>query len=203
MKFHFCGDLDCPDWILQEIALLSKISAVKMRLLCSQVVSGIELNQTDFEKVNQLTADAKFGESDIKSAVAALRFIFKSSTKFNVDPNTLAKELQQLGLPKEHADGLCKIFVNKKDDIKKALADSSLRLPRVESVQWRLDYILETSSAQSLHEPSIQLKIATTHKLQGNAPQPKNINLEMDQETLALLIQELKIARQIMQKTEA
>lgn len=25
MKFRFCGDLDCPDWILAEIATISKI----------------------------------------------------------------------------------------------------------------------------------------------------------------------------------
>lgn len=25
MKFRFCGDLDAPDWLLADIALLSKI----------------------------------------------------------------------------------------------------------------------------------------------------------------------------------
>ena len=24
-KFRFCGDLDCPDWILAEISILSKL----------------------------------------------------------------------------------------------------------------------------------------------------------------------------------
>ena len=24
-KFRFCGDLDCPDWVLAEISILSKI----------------------------------------------------------------------------------------------------------------------------------------------------------------------------------
>ncbi|EDL95614.1 COMM domain containing 4 (predicted), isoform CRA_f [Rattus norvegicus] len=25
MRFRFCGDLDCPDWVLAEISTLAKI----------------------------------------------------------------------------------------------------------------------------------------------------------------------------------
>nr|KAF6391610.1 COMM domain containing 4 [Pipistrellus kuhlii] len=38
MRFRFCGDLDCPDWVLAEISTLAKI----------------------YEKVQKLTADARF-----------------------------------------------------------------------------------------------------------------------------------------------
>ena len=29
MRFRFCGDLDCPDWVLSEIATLSKLVNIK------------------------------------------------------------------------------------------------------------------------------------------------------------------------------
>uniref|UniRef100_A0A8C9GP34 COMM domain-containing protein 4 n=1 Tax=Piliocolobus tephrosceles TaxID=591936 RepID=A0A8C9GP34_9PRIM len=39
-RFRFCGDLDCPDWVLAEISTLAKMSSVKLQLLCSQVVKS-------------------------------------------------------------------------------------------------------------------------------------------------------------------
>uniref|UniRef100_A0A2I3TKR9 COMM domain containing 4 n=1 Tax=Pan troglodytes TaxID=9598 RepID=A0A2I3TKR9_PANTR len=40
-RFRFCGDLDCPDWVLAEISTLAKMSSVKLRLLCSQVLKEL------------------------------------------------------------------------------------------------------------------------------------------------------------------
>ena len=37
MKFKLCGGLDCPDWILAEIASLSSISAIKVKQLAAEV----------------------------------------------------------------------------------------------------------------------------------------------------------------------
>ena len=37
MRFKFCGDLDCPDWVLAEMAVMSKLSVVKFKLLCDMI----------------------------------------------------------------------------------------------------------------------------------------------------------------------
>ena len=39
MKFDFCGGFDAPDWLLSEIATLSNISSVRVKLLCNQIIS--------------------------------------------------------------------------------------------------------------------------------------------------------------------
>lgn len=34
MRFDFCGGVDCPEWVLAEVALLNKVSAIKLKLIC-------------------------------------------------------------------------------------------------------------------------------------------------------------------------
>lgn len=112
MKFRFCGELDCPDWVLAEISTLSKITSVKMRLLCSQVIKDLLGECIDYGKVEKLTSDAKYDLSDVKASIAALSFILSSAAKYRVDGDSLSNELQQLGLPKEHSVALCKTYAD-------------------------------------------------------------------------------------------
>ncbi|KAG8514519.1 COMM domain-containing protein 4, partial [Galemys pyrenaicus] len=105
-KFRFCGDLDCPDWVLAEISTLAKISSVKLRLLCSQVLKELLGQGIDYEKILKLTADARFESGDVKATVAVLSFILSSSAKHSVDGESLCSELQQLGLPRGTGTGL-------------------------------------------------------------------------------------------------
>ena len=37
MRFRFRGGGDCPDWVLAEISTISKLSSVKLKLVCVQV----------------------------------------------------------------------------------------------------------------------------------------------------------------------
>ncbi|XP_075711294.1 COMM domain-containing protein 4 isoform X3 [Rhinoderma darwinii] len=100
MRFRFCGDLDCPDWVLAEISTLAKISSVKLKLICAQVLKEQLGEAVDYEKILKLTADARFESGDIKATVAVLCFILSSAAKHNVSGDNLSSELQQLGLPR-------------------------------------------------------------------------------------------------------
>uniref|UniRef100_A0ACB8E531 COMM domain-containing protein 4 n=1 Tax=Sphaerodactylus townsendi TaxID=933632 RepID=A0ACB8E531_9SAUR len=100
MRFRFCGDLDCPDWVLAEISTLAKISSVKLKLICAQVLKDLLGEGIDYEKILKLTSDAKLESGDVKATIAVLNFILSSAAKHNVDSESLSSELQQLGLPK-------------------------------------------------------------------------------------------------------
>ena len=61
MKFRFSGNLDCPEWLLSEIPTLSKISAMRIKMLCKQL-SITEGAKTDYAKVRGHTKGLEGGE---------------------------------------------------------------------------------------------------------------------------------------------
>lgn len=66
-------------------------------------------------------------EGDMKGCVAALTQIFMSATRYGVEEDVLNNELQQLGLPKEHATALGKVYNENLTLITEILAKRSLR----------------------------------------------------------------------------
>ncbi|NXF07854.1 COMD4 protein, partial [Smithornis capensis] len=157
-RFRFCGDLDCPDWVLAEISTLAKISSVKLKLICVQVLRNLLGEAMEYEKILKLTLDAKLELGDVKATIAVLGFILSSAAKHNVDSESLSSELQQLGLPKaEHASGLCRSYEEKQSSLQDSLRACSLRLSQLHSVHWRVDYILGSSELQEVNEPLVHL----------------------------------------------
>ncbi|NXY26860.1 COMD4 protein, partial [Atrichornis clamosus] len=157
-RFRFCGDLDCPDWVLAEISTLAKISSVKLKLICAQVLRDLLGEAIEYEKILKLTSDAKLESGDVKATIAVLSFILSSAAKHNVDSESLSSELQQLGLPKvEHASGLCRSYEEKQSSLQDRLRACSLRLSQLGSVRWRVDYTLSSSELQEVNEPLVHL----------------------------------------------
>ncbi|NXK97823.1 COMD4 protein, partial [Formicarius rufipectus] len=156
--FRFCGDLDCPDWVLAEISTLAKISSVKLKLICAQVLRDLlgEAIEVSTGLYSPSTLPAESG--DVKATIAVLGFILSSAAKHNVDSESLSSELQQLGLPKaEHASGLCRSYEEKQSSLQDSLRACSLRLSQLGSVCWRVDYTLSSSELQEVNEPLVHL----------------------------------------------
>ncbi len=74
MKFRFCGDLDCPDWVLAEINTLSKMvtcmpiliyfdhlsrlpskSSIRLKVLVTQILTFCIAGTMNYEKVCTFT----------------------------------------------------------------------------------------------------------------------------------------------------
>ncbi|XP_038623138.1 COMM domain-containing protein 4 [Tachyglossus aculeatus] len=195
MRFRFCGDLDCPDWVLAEISTLAKISSVKLKLICTQVLKDLLGQGIDYEKVLKLTADAKFESGDVKATVAVLSFILSSAAKHNVDGESLSSELQQLGLPKEHATALCRSYEEKQSPLQDSLRACSLRLNRLEGVGWRVDYTLSSSVLRHVDEPLVHLRLDVRGGGQGG---PEPIALTVSADKFRVLLTELKQAQALM-----
>lgn len=196
MKFRFCGDLDCPDWVLAEISILSRISSVKMKLLSMQVVKNLcGENEIDYGKVQKFTADAKFEHSDVKASIAALSFILSSAAKYSVDGDSLCNELQQLGLPKEHSTSLFKVYEDNLIKLQSYLRRTSFRLDNLQNLQWRVDYVLGSSQLKEVKEPEINLRFETVN---SDSSSEQSVSFTMTSDKFRVLLHELKQAYKTM-----
>nr|CAD7586186.1 unnamed protein product [Timema genevievae] len=167
-RFRFCGDLDCPDWILAEINTLAKMSSVKMKLLCQQVAKSSLGEEMDYDKVKKLTSDAKFEVGDVKASVAAVEFILTSSSRHGVEEDVLSSELQQLGLPREHSTSLVRVYSDNLTAFTSKLKSESLR--RLEDVRWRVDFVSRSSRHYvdpDLPEPEVTISLRVWDSLAG------------------------------------
>ncbi|CAG2057740.1 unnamed protein product, partial [Timema podura] len=167
-RFRFCGDLDCPDWILAEINTLAKMSSVKMKLLCQQVAKSSLGEEMDYDKVKKLTSDAKFEVGDVKASVAAVEFILTSSSRHGVEEDVLSSELQQLGLPREHSTSLVRVYSDNLTAFTSKLKSESLR--RLEDVRWRVDFVSRSSRHYvdpDIPEPEVTISLRVWDSLAG------------------------------------
>lgn len=168
---------------------------MKLRLLCGQVLKELLGHGLDYEKTLKLTADAKFESSDVKATVAVLSFILASAAKHSVDGESLSSELQQLGLPKEHAAGLCRCYEEQRSPLQEHLRAGSLRVNRLAGVRWRVDYTLSSSLLQAAEAPMVHLQLQVA-SAPGEPTQPVALSLSADK--FQVLLAELKQAQALM-----
>lgn len=138
MKFRFCGDQDCPDWFLTQMGTLSRLSSVKAKLLAQHVARHLTGQEMKMEKTNALLADSKLSVSDAQSLLMSIQFILSSASRFSTSEEHLRAELQQVGLPKEHAAALAKVHQDSTHSIRQKLLSDTSSPNSVEGVNWRL-----------------------------------------------------------------
>lgn len=136
MRFRFCGDQDCPDWFLTQMATLSRLSSVKAKLLAQHVGRHLSGQQEiELTKMESLLADSKLQQKEVRSLLASLEFVLSSASRFQTSEETLRAELQQLGLPKEHASALARVQLDNGPAVRQRLIRNSLMINRFEDVK--------------------------------------------------------------------
>mmetsp|Transcript_14407 Transcript_14407/g.21614 ORF Transcript_14407/g.21614 Transcript_14407/m.21614 type:complete len:211 (+) Transcript_14407:58-690(+) len=209
MRFRFCGDLDCPDWVLSEIATLSKLTSVRVKILVVQILNYCIEGVFNYEKVVKIAKDNSDGVSDLKGSIAAVHFIVSNAAKHDLDESSLVQEVQQLGLPKENSEAIARQYREHKDILRQRFAQESYSISSLLSSDWRVDLAITNSSGESTMEPVIQLKLGVDTKphlggmnSSGDDERVRELAFEMSAEKLNVLIHELTHAQSQMESIE-
>jgi hypothetical protein len=197
MRFQFTGGADVPDWLLSQIFVVSRISAVKIKLLAKLVMQQSRGEEVEQQKIVKLIGDGKLEEYEMKGVVAALHFILGCSARYDVTEEALALELQQLGLPKEHTEALVASLRDARATLQSHFAETSLRLPRLEALRYRVH---EDDGTARAHTTELYLSLRDQVLPGASAPAPaRNLSFRVDADTLTLLHAELQSAREAVE----
>ena len=202
MRFRFLGGGDVPDWLLSQIFVVSRISAVKIKLLAKLVLAraradaAADAADAHARLHKLLLADGKLEPHEAKGVVAALHLILTSGARFDVADDALTLELQQLGLPNEHTEALVLALRDGRAAVQQHLAEASLALPRLESLRWR---VAEDPGPTRAH--AVELQLALREQAGGGgggggaSTTARALHLRLTPDAICLLEAELQAAR--------
>eukprot|EP00322_Chrysochromulina_rotalis_P025276 CAMPEP_0115850046 /NCGR_PEP_ID=MMETSP0287-20121206/11763_1 /TAXON_ID=412157 /ORGANISM="Chrysochromulina rotalis, Strain UIO044" /LENGTH=174 /DNA_ID=CAMNT_0003304033 /DNA_START=103 /DNA_END=627 /DNA_ORIENTATION=+ len=171
------------------------MSVVKFKVLCKHVVQQASGGEVDEQKFAKLVSDGKLESHEAKGIVASLHFILTSSARYDVPDETLEGELQQLGLPKEHMEALVGVFRDGRTRLQDHLSQTSLQLPKLDSLRWRVS---EDPGTTRAHAVDMQLTLRAQSVLDAREPPPERmLELRLSADTVSLLQAELARARDL------
>ena len=146
MKFAFCGNLDCPEWVLSEVAVLNRMSAVKLKLILGQIVKKLTGVPYDNERLLKLCRDQNFDMEETKVVLALIEFLLVQAVRYVVTDKIFSKDLLQMGVAIENANALVKVFTEQNEGIARQLRLNSLRVSQIVDIDYSISYVLATSA---------------------------------------------------------
>ncbi|EDW94503.2 COMM domain-containing protein 4 [Drosophila yakuba] len=193
MKFRFCGEGDCPDWVLAEIiSTLSNLSIENLEQLSDLVAQRICGQEFEEAKIKSLTSTLT---NEGKTAVACINFMLTSAARFSCTESIFGEEIQQLGLPKDHAAAMCRILQKHSAAIRQTLISKAFKINELQSVR-----DISTPGQTPPNYATLELKIS--QELVDGLPKDTTHVLNIDRAQMKALLAELKLARDVMQKYE-
>uniref|UniRef100_A0AAG5D4E7 COMM domain-containing protein n=1 Tax=Anopheles atroparvus TaxID=41427 RepID=A0AAG5D4E7_ANOAO len=191
MKFRFCGDGDCPDWVLAEIhSNLAQLTPDQLNELGEHTAKSIMGADIPEDEVSKIYAITKGSMDAPKGGMACLRFLLTSSSRYNTEIAVFGTELQQLGLPKEHTSIMCRLLGDYVQKIRAVLRDNSLCINQLETFQ---------CSIPKNTIDCIQLKIGIQNEIIDGVPQKNTHTVNLNRNDALLLLNELKTVRDTME----
>ena len=147
MRFEFCGNIDCPEWVLSEVVQLNKISAIKLKLVLQQILRKILGQPYDQEKLIKLCKDQKLSSDDTRCLLDLIEYILTQAGKHLVSEQSFSKDLLQMGIAIENSNAIVKIYQENQENLVKSLRQQTLRVSQINSMSYKVNHIFATSSS--------------------------------------------------------
>ena len=160
MRFEFCGNSDCPEWVLSGIVLVNRMSTIKLKIILAQISKKIISQGSGFsgeltydqDRLFKLCKDQKFEQEETRCFLAIIEFILCQAAKHDTSDITLSKDLTQMGVAIESSNGITKAFAENQDHLVKAMKNQTLRVSALSDLNYKLSYLMASSMTGKAEE---------------------------------------------------
>ncbi|KAH7832496.1 uncharacterized protein MONOS_2722 [Monocercomonoides exilis] len=144
---------------------------------------------------------AGINPSEIRSALAVLRFIIINAVRFSCSEEVLLDELQQLGVPIEHSKVISKEVEKNRDFLAEYLTSKTFHLPTLERFDYRVDLPVLCNSSRQVGFPIVSFEMQPS-AIGEEAPFP-TAKISMSSSMFASLMTEMEKASKILDQVDS
>lgn len=191
MLFKLFGNSDAPDWLMSELNILSYVSSVRIKFILLQIANLLTESEVDFNLIYHHLQDANLTESQTRSVLAVLSFIIQNAIRFDVEPEDLTQELQQLGTPLSHTSTILRFYKENRRQLRKYMRNNFQRFSQPQVIEYRSDIILSKKNSNDFPQGSLHLRFSTLNE--------KPFSFSMTSQQVDDLIRELSTVIDVMQ----
>lgn len=159
----------------------------------AKAILGEPLNEDKLKDTFGLTQQKHTDMNVPKVAIACLRFLLTNAVKFGATSEIFSEELQQLGLPKEHASALCRVLDEFGGQIKEILASKILRINEFEGA---------TLNVPENTIDCVQLELRIKNEIIDGKQQRSVHNINISKGDAKILLKELRTVKQFMDEMD-
>ncbi|OHT05914.1 hypothetical protein TRFO_26193 [Tritrichomonas foetus] len=194
MLFKLFGNSDAPDWLMSELNILSYVSSVRIKFILLQIANLLTESEVDFNLIYHHLQDANLSESLTRSVLAVLSFIIQCAVRFDVDPEDLTQELQQLGTPLSHTSTILRFYKENRLQLRKYMRNNFQRFRDPQVVEFRSDIVLSRKGSEDFPQGLVHMRFSPKYS--------KPFSFSMTSQQAEDLIRELHSVVDVMQSNK-
>lgn len=176
---------------MSELNILSYVSSVRIKFILLQIANLLTESEVDFNLIYQHLQDANLTESQTRSVLAVLSFIIQNAIRFDVEPEDLTQELQQLGTPLSHTSTILRFYKENRRQLRKYMRNNYQRFSQPQVIEYRSDIILSKKNSDDFPQGSLHLRFSPLND--------KPFSFSMTSQQVDDLIRELSTVIDVMQ----
>jgi hypothetical protein len=198
MSYRFLGlgnELD-PQ-LAQDLSILNKFPLDQLREFSSLIVSWVIAPKSSDIKstVGSFATTNSIDGSTIKASMRGLLLLVKGALKYNVTPQQLKGDLLTLGMSKEGAETMEKVWRGNYMDLARSATVQTMTIKSLQDMEWKFGVTASSDELDTVGNTFLQMKFTLASGSKVNNNKVEQIHVEMSLPQFYDLLSKMELAK--------